>query len=62
MTANLKMLTSALSIAALALTIVSTAVSAQPRGSIYGPYYNPHTQSNGTGTVTDSNRDPHNDR
>ena len=31
-------------------------------GSVYGPYYNPHTMNNGTGTVPDSERDPHNDR
>jgi hypothetical protein len=63
MNSNLKILTSVLGVAALALAILSTAVSAQQvRGSVYGPYYNTHAQSNGTGTVTDANRDPHNDR
>jgi hypothetical protein len=74
---NLKVLTSALGIAALAITVLASAfapASAQtpgrsyaPRGSVYGPYYNPsysppYLTSNGTGTVADSQRDPHNDR
>jgi hypothetical protein len=63
MTKNLKVLSSAAAISALAVSILATAASAQSvRGSVYGPYYNPHTMNNGTGTVSDSQRDPHNDR
>jgi hypothetical protein len=71
MSSNLKMLISAVGAAAL----LSTSAMAQPRGSVYGlyrnppiqgsvygPLYNLHYQSNGTGTVPDWNRDPHNDR
>jgi hypothetical protein len=62
---SLKVLTSTLGTAAVVLAAVSVAsaqVRHDPRGSVYGPYYNPHYQSNGTGTVPDWNRDPHNDR
>lgn len=70
MSSNLKTVASALGVATLAMTVLSTTAMAQVRqyrnppiqGSVYGPYYNPHYQDNGTGTVTDWNRDPHNDR
>jgi hypothetical protein len=70
MTSKMKALASAVAMTALAFGVLSTAATAQVRvprnppiqGSVYGPYYNPHYQSNGTGTVTDWNRDPHNDR
>ncbi len=63
MSKNFKALSSAIAVAALAVSILATAASAQSyRGSVYGPYYNPHTMNNGTGTVPDSERDPHNDR
>jgi len=55
------MLVSAVAIAVAAFTALSGPVLAQ-RGSVYGPRHNPHYMSNGTGTVTDWNRDPHNDR
>lgn len=52
----------AIAILLSAMTVASAQVRSVPRGSVYGPYYNPHYQTNGTGTVTDWNRDPHNDR
>jgi len=71
MNSKLKMLASAAGVAALALTVLSSTAPASAqthqRGSVYGPLYNPsynppYTFNNGTGTVPDSARDPHNDR
>jgi hypothetical protein len=72
MKSSLKSLLPALAVAALAVSAMSVSASAQVRGyargympyqgSVNGPYWNPHYQDNGTGTVPDWNRDPHNDR
>jgi ABC-type oligopeptide transport system substrate-binding subunit len=69
---HLKVLMSAMAVAATAATMLSASVSAQTtpppgqgyvrHGSVYGPLYNPHNYSNGTGSVSDADRDPHNDR
>jgi hypothetical protein len=62
MNLNIKALLVAFAVAATALSVTTMTASAQYRGSVYGPYYNPHIPNNGTGTVPDWNRDPHNDR
>jgi hypothetical protein len=49
----------AFAVAATAFTAVASTASAQ---SVQGPYWNRHIQNNGTGTVPDGLRDPHNDR
>jgi|HubBroStandDraft_4_1064222.scaffolds.fasta_scaffold884689_1 hypothetical protein len=59
MKTNLKTLVMAFAVAATAFTAVASTASAQ---SVQGPYWNRHIQNNGTGTVPDGLRDPHNDR
>ena len=76
MNSKLKVMISAVGLAALAFTVLSSTAPASaqsrariltPRGSIYGPlhnpaYFPPYDFTNGTGTVPDARRDPHNDR
>jgi hypothetical protein len=58
MSTNLKLMLAAIAIAVTAVSVMSTSVSAQ----IYGPYRDRGFISNGTGTVPDRLRDPHDDR
>ena len=59
MRTKLMALIAALGIAGTSIMAMAAPVSAQ---SVQGPLYNHHYQSNGTGTIPDGNRDPHNNR